>query len=246
MIEAQGLSKTYGNIHALKEVSFEAHPGEIVGVLGPNGAGKTTTLRILSTLLPATSGSARVAGFDVARDSIEVRRRIGYLPESNPLPEEMRVIEYLDYRGQLKGLFPRAARRTKIEEILHRCQVAEVRQRILGHLSKGYRQRVGLADALLADPPVVVLDEPTSGLDPHQVRHLRAIVRELRENKTVLLCTHILSEASVLCDRLIVIDRGKIVGSGTMEELAETHSVSSGPDALEEIFVRITRGGEEA
>jgi ABC-2 type transport system ATP-binding protein len=203
---------------AVDRVSFEVARGEIVGFLGPNGAGKTTTMRILTTYLPATSGVARVAGHDVMTESMAVRRKIGYLPESVPLYGEMRVEEYLDYRAKLKEV-ARRDRPRRLEYCLDRCRIREVRRRLLGTLSKGYRQRVGLADAMLNDPPILILDEPTAGLDPLQIRETLALIQELGEKHTILLSTHILSEVEAVCERVIMINGGCIALSRTLEEL---------------------------
>src|SRR5438105_6711874 len=197
MISVQNLSKYFGPVMAIDRVSFEVEQGEIVGFLGPNGAGKTTTMRILTTYLPATSGVARVAGHDVMTESMEVRRNIGYLPESVPLYPEMRVEEYLDYRAKLKGV-ERKRRQERTEYCLDRCRIREVRRRLIGTLSKGYRQRVGLADTMLHDPVILILDEPTAGLDPLQIRETLALIRELGQTHTILLSTHILSEVAAV------------------------------------------------
>lgn len=208
-IRVENLCKRYGPIMAVNDINFQVAPGELVGFLGPNGAGKSTTMRILTTYLPATSGIATVCGLDVMTDSMKVRQNIGYLPESVPLYQEMRVEEYLIYRAKLKGV-DRAVRRARVEECLVKCRVKEVRRRLLGSLSKGYRQRVGLADALISDPKVLILDEPTSGLDPIQIRQTLETIKELAGTHTVLLSTHILSEVEAICDRVIIISRGTI------------------------------------
>jgi ABC-2 type transport system ATP-binding protein len=209
MIQVENLTKVYGPVLAVDHISFEIAKGEIVGFIGPNGAGKTTTLRILTTYLPATSGNARVADFDVRDDSMEVRRRIGYLPESVPLYPEMRVEEYLSYRAKLKGV-ERKGRQQRIEYCLARCRIREVRRRLIGTLSKGYRQRVGLADAMVHDPLILILDEPTVGLDPLQIRETLALIREMGEKRTILLSTHILSEMEAVCGRVIIINSGRL------------------------------------
>jgi ABC-2 type transport system ATP-binding protein len=218
MIEASQLRKEYPGKVALQGVDFAVDKGEIVGFLGPNGAGKTTTMRILTGFLPPTSGSARVAGFDVTRDSLQVRRRIGYLPEANPLYLDMRVREYIAYRARLKGVDPRV-RRERVREAILRCGLDEAGGRIVGHLSKGMRQRVGLADAIVHDPDVLILDEPTIGLDPNQIRQVRDLIRELGRDKTVILSTHILSEVEVMCRRVLIIHEGRIVAKGTTQEI---------------------------
>lgn len=218
MIEVRNLSKYYGSRKAVDDISFSVHDGEIVGFLGPNGAGKTTTIRILTCYHPATSGSAVVAGHDVLTQSMEVRRRVGYLPETVPLYPEMRVREFLRFRGKLRGL-NRADRESGITRVAERCWLGEVIDRPIGQLSKGYRQRVGLADALLHNPRVLVLDEPTVGLDPTQIRETRSLIRELTKDHTVILSSHILPEVEATCGRIVIINRGKVVASGTPAEL---------------------------
>ena len=209
MIQVDNLTKYFGQILAVDHVSFTVDKGEVVGFLGPNGAGKTTTMRILTTYLPATSGVAKIAGHDVMNESTQVRRHIGYLPESVPLYPEMRVEEYILYRAKLKGL-DRRDRQQKVEYCLERCRIKEVRRRLIGTLSKGYRQRVGLADAMVHDPPILILDEPTVGLDPIQIRETLALIRELGERRTILLSTHILAEVEAICGRVIIIAAGKV------------------------------------
>lgn len=220
MIEVRNLSKYYGNRCAVDKISFTVNEGEIVGFLGPNGAGKTTTIRVLTCFHPADDGSATVAGHNVFNESMAVRRRVGYLPESVPLYPEMRVREYLQFRGKIRGL-DRAARQAAIERVTHRCWLTEVIDRPIGQLSKGYRQRVGLGDALLHNPKVLILDEPTVGLDPSQMRETRSLIRELAQDHTVMLSSHILPEVEATCRRIIIINRGKIVASGTAAELRE-------------------------
>jgi ABC-2 type transport system ATP-binding protein len=224
MIQVENLTKYFGPVLAVYDITFGVAQGEIVGFLGPNGAGKTTTMRILTTYLPATSGLARVAGHDVMTESIEVRRAIGYLPESVPLYPEMRVEEYLHYRSKLKGV-DRKHRQQRIDYCLDRCRVREVRRRLIGTLSKGYRQRVGLADALVHDPPILILDEPTTGLDPLQIRETLKLIRELGEQHTILLSTHILSEVEAVCRRVIIINAGRIGLDKQLSELATDESV---------------------
>ncbi len=218
MILVEKLTKYFGPVMALNGISFEVAKGEIVGFLGNNGAGKTTTMRILTTFLPATSGKASVAGFEVMKQSMDVRRNICYLPESVPLYPEMRVEEYLDYRSRLKGV-DRKQRKQRIEHCLDRCRVREVRRRLIGTLSKGYRQRVGLADAMIHDPPILILDEPTVGLDPVQRRETLALIREMGQNHTVMLSTHILSEVETVCSRVIIINSGRIGADKLLSEL---------------------------
>jgi ABC-2 type transport system ATP-binding protein len=219
VIEVEGLTKDYGTVLAVRDVTFSVGRGEVVGFLGPNGAGKSTTLRILAGFLGATSGKVTVAGFDIAEQSLEARAQLGYMPEAAPLYPELRVREYLEFRARLKRV-PRAKRRQNVERALERAHVSDVSETTIGHLSKGYRQRVGLADALVADPPLLILDEPTAGLDPNQVREVRALIQELSADHTVLLSTHILSEVEATCQRALVIDRGRLVAQGTLAELA--------------------------
>jgi len=209
MIEVANLSKRYGDLRAIEGVSFTAVKGQILGFLGPNGAGKTTTMRIITGFMPATSGTVRVEGFDVFDQSNEVRRRIGYLPENPPLYNDMSVSPYLRFVARLKGLGRREVGEA-LERVLATCGLDSVRDRLLGHLSKGYRQRVGLAQALIHDPPVLVLDEPTIGLDPRQIRDIRALVRALGGKRTIVLSTHILSEVMEVCDKVVIINDGRV------------------------------------
>jgi gliding motility-associated transport system ATP-binding protein len=209
MIEVANLSKRYGDLRAIEGVSFTAAKGQILGFLGPNGAGKTTTMRIITGFMPATSGTVRVEGFDVFDQSNEVRRRIGYLPENPPLYNDMSVAPYLRFVARLKGLGRREVGEA-LERVLATCGLDSVRDRLLGHLSKGYRQRVGLAQALIHDPPVLVLDEPTIGLDPRQIRDIRALVRTLGGKRTIVLSTHILSEVMEVCDKVVIINDGRV------------------------------------
>jgi ABC-2 type transport system ATP-binding protein len=209
MIQVKNLTKYFGSVLAVDRVSFKVDKGEIVGFLGPNGAGKTTTMRILTTFIPATSGTAEVAGFDVMNESMQVRQNLGYLPENVPLYPEMRVEEYLHFRAKLKGV-DRKVRRRRIEECMDRCRILGVRRRLLGTLSRGYRQRVGLAEAMVHDPPILIMDEPTAGLDPNQQQDTLALIRELGEEHTILLSTHILPEVEEVCERVIVINQGRV------------------------------------
>lgn len=218
MIEVANLTKRYAGRTALVDISFTVGRGEIVGLLGPNGAGKSTTMRILSGFLPATSGTARVAGLDVFYDSMEVRRRIGFMPENNPLHNEMRVREYLRFRARLKGL-TRARTRERVDTVMQQCSLTDVSKRIIGQLSKGYRQRVGLADALVHEPALIILDEPTIGLDPHQIRAVRELIKSLAGSHTVLISTHILPEAEMTCNRMMIMLGGRILASDTPENL---------------------------
>jgi ABC-2 type transport system ATP-binding protein len=218
MIEVDRLTKHYGPTPAIQDVSFSVEKGQIVGFLGPNGAGKTTTMRILSCFMPASSGRARVAGYDVFEQSLEVRRRIGYLPENVPLYVDMTVADYLGFVAEVKGV-GRSDRRRRVGEVLDRCQIPDVRDRLIGRLSKGYRQRVGLAQALIADPEVLILDEPTIGLDPKQIIGIRELIKSLAQAHTVILSTHILPEVSMVCEAVIIINRGRIVASGPLDRL---------------------------
>jgi ABC-2 type transport system ATP-binding protein len=218
MIEVQHLTKDYGTVVAVQDVSFRVGNGEIVGFLGPNGAGKSTTLRVLAGFLGPTSGRVRIAGKDIAEDPLGARRAIGYMPENAPLYPEMRVTEYLLFRARLKEV-PRARRRTALGSAMERAGVTHMAETPIAHLSKGYRQRVALADALVADPPLLILDEPTAGLDPNQIREVRALIKSLAETHTVLLSTHILSEVEATCQRALVIDRGRLVAEGRIAEL---------------------------
>jgi ABC-2 type transport system ATP-binding protein len=218
MIQVEHLSKFFGPVLAVNDVTFQVEKGEIVGLLGNNGAGKTTIMRILTTYLPATSGVARIGGFDVMNDSMEVRKRIGYLPESIPLYPEMRVEEYLEYRAKLKGV-ERRERPKRIAESLERCRIREVHRRLLGTLSKGYRQRVGLADAMLHDPQLLILDEPTDGLDPGQKSETLGMLRELGHDHTIMLSSHLLGEVERLVDRVLIVRRGHLGLNKKLSEL---------------------------
>jgi ABC-2 type transport system ATP-binding protein len=220
MIEVERLTKHYGPVTAIRDVSFSVAPGQIVGFLGPNGAGKSTTMRILACFMPASSGSARVAGRDVFRESLEVRRRIGYLPESVPLYTEMRVAPYLEFVAEVKGV-SRSDRRRRVADVMDRCMVADVQNQLIGTLSKGYRQRVGLAQALVSDPEVLILDEPTIGLDPKQITEIRSLIKSLAGQHTVILSTHILPEVSMVCSGVIIINKGSVVAQGPIDSLVE-------------------------
>lgn len=226
MIEVQNLTKRYAGHSAVSNISFTVQRGEIVGLLGPNGAGKSTTMRILSCYMPATSGTVRVSGLDVFKDSEEVRRRIGYLPENNPLYPEMRVREFLKFRASLKGLgWGRA--RERVDTVLQQCGLEDVHKRIIGQLSRGYRQRVGLADALVHEPELIILDEPTVGLDPSQIRSVRQLIKNLGKDHTVLISTHILPEAEMTCNRMMIMYEGKILAADTPENLQRLMSSTS-------------------
>lgn len=217
-IEVSRLVKAYGGVTAVNDISFRVGRGEIVGFLGPNGAGKSTTMRILTGYLPATSGSVHICGLPVAGEPAEIKRRIGYMPENNPLPEDMRVSEYMYFRGRLKEV-PRRKLGPRIDEVLEICDLKRVRHRIIGQLSKGYRQRVGIAEAILAEPPVIIMDEPTIGLDPHQILIVRDLIASLRGRMTVIISSHILPEIEVTCDRVLIINQGRVVAQGTPAEL---------------------------
>ncbi len=221
MIEVQDLTKLYAGRTAVDAISFFVKQGEIVGFLGPNGAGKSTTMRMLTGYLPPTSGSALVAGFDIFRQSLDVRRNVGYMPEMAPLYTDMRVKEYLRFRGELKGLRGRDLR-NRAGEVMEMCGVTDMRRRLIGNLSKGYRQRVALADALIHRPKLLILDEPTNGLDPVQIRHVREMLRSLRKEHTILLSTHILSEVEMVCDRVIMIHHGQIKACDSPKNLTKS------------------------
>ena len=239
MISVRNLTKRYAGHTAVDDISFEVDRGEIVGFLGPNGAGKSTTMRILTCYLSATRGAVSVGGFDTFKDSIEVRKRIGYMPENVPLYDDMRVKEYLKFRAQIKGLRGRSARRAA-GEAMDTCSLEEVRRKMIGTLSKGYRQRVGLADALVNKPDLLILDEPTNGLDPNQIRQVRELIKRLGEQHTILISTHILSEVEMTATRVIIIDKGQIKASDTPQNLIQRlHSsgtvhleVKAAPDQL--------------
>ena len=218
MIKVKNLVKRYVNVNAVDNISFHVNENEIVGLLGPNGAGKTTTMRILTCFMPATAGSAMVAGYDVFTDSLNVRQQSGYLPENVPLYLDMRAYEYLMFRAKLKNI-PRRERRKKIEYCLEMTGITDVQKQIIGTLSKGYKQRVGLADTLIHDPKILILDEPTIGLDPNQIRQIRGVIKGLGQKHTVLLSTHILPEVEMVCDRVMIINKGKIVAMDTPANL---------------------------
>ena len=227
MIEVEHLSKIYGSTSAIADVTFSVEPGEILGFLGPNGAGKTTTMRILAGYLPATSGTAKVAGFEVHEDSMAVRQRIGYLPESPPLYPDMTVEGYLNFVAQIKGVNA-GDRPQQIQSALTRCNLLEKRKTIIRKLSKGFRQRVGIAQAIVHDPPVIILDEPTVGLDPRQIIEVRNLIKSLAGDHTVILSTHILPEVSMTCSRVAIINHGQVVATNTPEQLMTQLMGSSG------------------
>lgn len=218
MIEVKDLTKKFGEVKAVDNISFKIEKGEIVGFLGPNGAGKTTTMRILTGFWPATSGEVKIAGFDIFENPLEVRKRIGYLPENTPLYEEMKVAEFLNYSGAMKDISSEKIKE-RIDYVLSSCGLKDKINQEISTLSKGYRQRVGLAQALLADPEILILDEPTSGLDPNQIVEIRELIKKIGKEKTVILSSHILPEVEATCSRVLIINKGKIVASGTPEEL---------------------------
>jgi ABC-2 type transport system ATP-binding protein len=219
-IAVRNLVKMYGDTPAIDDISFDVKTGEILGFLGPNGAGKTTTMKIITCYMPPSSGSVEVDGMNTAEQSLEVRRKIGYLPEMNPLYLDMNVIDYLEYSAQLHGLRGGAVQH-RIKEMVHACGLEEVRHKDIGEMSKGYRQRVGLAQSMIHDPEVLILDEPTSGLDPNQIAEIRALIKQLGIAKTVILSTHILSEVQATCDRVLIIHEGKIVANGSPAQLQQ-------------------------
>lgn len=222
MIHVENLTKKYGGFTAVNNISFNVAKGEIVGFLGPNGAGKSTTMKMLTGYLPASSGSAKIAGFDVFEQSLQARRCLGYLPENTPLYMDLRVDEYLRYRAKLKGVEGSSVRE-KVGDVIAMCNLRDVETKMIGALSKGYRQRVGIADALVNDPPLLILDEPTIGLDPNQIRSVRDLIKNLAHKHTVLISTHILPEVEIMCSRVVIIHKGKIRASDTAENLLKNH-----------------------
>jgi len=230
MIEVQHLTKRYGDLTAVSNISFSVASGQILGFLGPNGSGKTTTMRVITGFMPATSGTVKVAGFDVFEDSLEVRKRIGYLPEHPPLYTDMSVAAYLRFVARIKGM-PKAESADALDRVLTRCGLAQVADRVTGHLSKGFRQRVGLAQAIIHNPPVLVLDEPTIGLDPHQIIEIRALIKELAGAHTVVLSTHILPEVAQVCEKVVIINAGRVVMEDLLANLTQGQT-------LEEVFLR--------
>ena len=240
MIEVENLTKRYYDVLAVDNISFQVGKGEVVGFLGPNGAGKSTTLKILTCFMPATSGSARLAGLDVFRQSMNVRRLVGYLPENVPLYGDMRVHEYLFFRGRLKGLSTKETRR-RIGEVCEICGLTDMKRRMIGQLSKGYKQRVGLADVLIHNPPILLLDEPTGGLDPSQRKEVRELIARLGEDHTILLSSHILAEVETVCTRVLIIKKGRIVANGTPEAL----KAGSRSGRLDEVFRKLTLDKED-
>jgi ABC-2 type transport system ATP-binding protein len=235
MITVNGLTKKYAHTTAVDQISFEVKQGQIVGFLGPNGAGKTTTMRMLTCFLTPTSGTATVAGFDILEQPLEVKKRIGYLPETPPIYPEMRIAEYLSFVGQLKGLRG-SELRARVDYACERCAVADVRNNIIGKLSKGYRQRVGLAQAIIHNPDVLILDEPTAGLDPKQINETRDLIKSLAGDHTIILSTHILPEVSQTCEQVIIINKGKIVATDSVSNLQQR--ARSGESVLVEVAGR--------
>lgn len=238
MVEVSRLTKYYGGFCAIQNISFTAQRGEILGLLGPNGAGKTTTMRIITGFMPATEGTVTVEGFDVFKESLEVRRRIGYLPENPPLYNDMTVSSYLKFVGRIKGVSGKEISGA-LDGVLEKCSLTEVAHRLVGHLSKGYRQRIGLAQALIHSPAVLILDEPTLGLDPKQIIEIRGLIRELSGDRTVILSTHILPEVSQICNKVVIINEGRVAVEKNLQELTQDAT-------LEEVFLRyISKEAEE-
>lgn len=244
MIEVRELTKRYGDRLAIDGISFSVKQGEILGFLGQNGAGKTTTMKILTCFMSATSGTASVAGFDVFENPLEVKKRIGYMPENPPLYPELLVSEYLSFVAELRGV-PKTDRKRKIEAVVERCQLGDVRDRLIANISKGYRQRVGLAQALLHDPEVLVLDEPTVGLDPKQVNEARSLIKSLRSERTIIYSTHILSEVAATCDRIIIIDQGKIVAQEFLESLGSKGATTKTELVVQSLSDQLVKGLKE-
>jgi ABC-2 type transport system ATP-binding protein len=227
MLEVKGLNKKFGNVQAIKNLTFDVKKGEVLGFLGPNGAGKTTTMRIITCFIPATSGSVNVCGLDTVQNDLEVRKKIGYLPENNPLYHDMTVMEYLKFVGEIRGLRG-AMLAGRIDEMLLVCGLVKMTKRQIGKLSKGYKQRAGLAQAMLHNPDLLILDEPMSGLDPNQIIEIRGLIKKMGEEKTVIYCSHILSEVAATCNRILIINEGSIVAAGTPDELTAGMSKTSG------------------
>src|SRR6266550_3597705 len=239
MIKVEGLTKRYARTVAVDNISFEVEKGGIVGFLGPNGAGKTTTMRCLTCFMPPTSGSASVAGFDVLEQPLEVKKRIGYLPETPPLYPDMEVGEYLTFVGKLKGLVTSDVPK-RVDEVCDRCAITDVKSKLIGKLSKGYRQRVGLAQAILHNPDVLILDEPTSGLDPKQIIETRELIRSLAGDHTIILSTHILPEVSQTCDRVVIINKGRVVAEDT------PHNLTARLRGSETLYIQVDTNGADA
>jgi ABC-2 type transport system ATP-binding protein len=232
MIDVENLTKRYGDFTAVEDLSFRVEKGEIVAFLGPNGAGKTTTMRVLTGFLPATSGTVKISGYEIFSDPMNVKKRIGYLPEHPPVYTEMTVEGYLKFVAKIRGV-PRKGRSEALDRVLDRCALSDVRGQIIDKLSKGYRQRVGLAQAMIHDPEVLILDEPTIGLDPKQIIEIRELIKSLAGNHTIILSTHILPEVTMICQRVLIIDRGRIVADDTLENLTAQES-------LESVFIKLT------
>ena len=239
MINIEGLAKHYRDLTAIEDVTFKVGKGEIVGFLGPNGAGKSTTLKILAGFLPASAGRAQVAGYDVFEEPMEVKRRLGYLPEVPPVYPDLTVAEYLQFVASLKGLRGQDKKRS-VEHALQRVSLGDQRKRLIGNLSKGYQQRVGIAQALLGNPQVLILDEPTVGLDPRQIGEVRQLIRDLAGEHTVILSTHILQEVTATCQRVIIINQGRIVADDPITHLVAKHRRPDREPSLEEIFLSLT------
>jgi len=239
MIEVSQLTKRYGENLALNNVSFKVNKGEILGFLGPNGAGKTTTMKILTCFMAPTSGGARVAGHDIFEESLDVRRNIGYLPENVPLYQDLGVRDYLDYCARLRGV-PKDQREERIDDVIKKARIEEVENTIIRKCSKGYRQRVGIAQALVHNPPVVILDEPTIGLDPHQIIETRKLIKSLAKDHTVVLSSHILPEVSMTCERVIILNKGEIVAVDTPDNLTQKLQQS------QKVQIQVRRAGEDA
>src|SRR5438477_3902808 len=231
MIEVEHLTKYYGDSPAIRDINFSVEQGEILGFLGPNGAGKTTTMRIITGYLPPTSGKVTVAGFDVGDKSLEARRHLGYLPETVPLYTDLTTYEYLDFRGRICGLHNGRERKARIHEVMDELNIGDKSSKLIGTLSRGYRQRVGLAQALLHNPDVLILDEPTVGLDPIQITEVRSMIKELGRNHTIILSTHLLPEVSMVCNRVIIISRGRLAALDTPLHLAQGVAESSAVEA---------------
>ena len=249
MISTKNVTKYFSGFQALKDVSFEINKGEIVGFLGQNGAGKTTLMRILTSYLPATSGEVKIGGNDVAKNSLAVRRKIGYLPETPPLYFNMSVKDYLEFAAQMKDV-PGRQQHKQIERVLEECNLGDVKNRTIGNLSKGYRQRVGIAQAIINEPEVLILDEPTSGLDPVQNLQVRKLIKSLRHERTVIISTHILSEIEQIAQRVLIIKSGRIIVDESLELLLKSQSGAQGAEStLEEVFIRLhsapSRGNDE-
>ncbi|MCY4582140.1 MAG: ABC transporter ATP-binding protein [Chloroflexi bacterium] len=244
MIEVENVSKRYGDAEAVRDVSFRVDTGEVVGFVGPNGAGKTTTMKVLACLMPPTAGIARIAGFDTVDHSADARRRLGYLPESVPLYTDMTVRQYLSYMAALRDV-PKARRAERVSEVIAAVGTEEYADRRIGTLSKGFRQRVGIGQAVIHEPAVVILDEPTSGLDPAQRIEMRSLITNIGREHAVLLSSHILSEVALGCDRIVVIDRGRVVADGTLPEITAAAGLAEG-SSTESVFLALTGTGERA